>query len=385
MHSNCSFVYYDTSKTPEKSKTRYQVASQKLASSVDISDTHRFCQDSPRQFQYSPNLLKQGTTNKEKVWSRLGKFLLAGFISGAVTSVALTPVEVVTSLKSKANSPYSSLALHTIGLRIVEERGWKGLFDGWTGFVLRSAVTKSLRLALFEHVKYFLQTHRHPSRDIVPLERLVAASVTGMIAMAVCYPLHATQTLRMKGIVPPRSVRSVYGGWLPAVLRMVPQYGLEYFFYDILRTEVSKRRSRSSIGGSNVDLNIAGVLVLSAVSSLFAQTLAQPFNVVSKRMVVLAATDSTNVKVPSQVATMLSVASEIWKESGIKGFFKGLRYRYLKAIPSIFVSKMAMQRLNQILGLMPVPKEQQQYYDRREYVSGLTRRSFPYDLSGVGQ
>ncbi|GJQ13155.1 hypothetical protein GpartN1_g4946.t1 [Galdieria partita] len=289
----------------------------------------------------------------DKFIPRLCKIFMAGFVSGALTSIVITPVEVVTALKSRVNSPYSSLSLPSILLRVWKEQGWKGLFDGWTGFVLKSAVTKSLRLALFEQTKYFLQTKIHPSREITPKERILAVSVTSMIAMAVCYPLHATQTLKMKGLDPPKNVRVVYGGLFPAVLRMVPQYGLEYLFYDILRTEVSRRKRRKYSNTSYVDLNLWSLLVLSAVSSLFAQTIAQPFNVVSKRMTVLSATDSDKWLKYSQLTAMFSVASDVWRESGIFGFFKGLRYRYLKAIPSVVMSKVAMLCLNNRLGLSP--------------------------------
>jgi hypothetical protein len=265
--------------------------------------------------------------------------------------MVITPVEVVTALKSRANSPYSSLSLPSILLRVWKEQGWKGLFDGWTGYLLKSAVTKSIRLALFEQTKYYLQTKVHPSRDITPKERLLAVSLTSMVAMAICYPLHATQTLRKKGLDPPKDVRIVYGGWFPAVLRMVPQYGFEYLFYDILRTEVSRRKRRKYFNSSYVDLNLGSLLVLSAVSSLFAQTIAQPFNVISKRMTILSVTDSGKQRKYSQVTTMFSVASDLWREAGIFGFFKGLRYRYLKAIPSVFMSKVAMLCLNSRLGL----------------------------------
>ncbi|EME28640.1 mitochondrial carrier [Galdieria sulphuraria] len=303
-------------------------------------------------FYVGTSSLKKPKRN-DKLMSRLCKIFVAGFVSGALTSIVITPVEVVTALKSRVNSPYSSLSLPSILLRVWKEQGWKGLFDGWTGFVLKSAVTKSLRLALFEQTKYFLQTKMHPSRDITPKERLLAVSLTGMMAMAICYPLHATQTLKMKGLDPPKNVRVVYGGWFPAVLRMVPQYGLEYLFYDILRTEVSRRKRRKHSNTFYVDLNLWSLLVLSAVSSLFAQTIAQPFNVISKRMTVLSATDSEKWRKYSQIAAMFSVASEVWRESGIFGFFRGLRYRYLKAIPSVFMSKVAMLCLNSRLGLSP--------------------------------
>lgn len=251
------------------------------------------------------------------------------------------------------NSPYSSLSLSGILLRVWKEQGWRGLFDGWIGFVLKSAVTKSIRLALFEQTKYFVQTKVHPSRDITPKERLLAVSLTGMAAMAICYPLHATQTLKMKGLHPPKNVRAVYGGWFPAVLRMVPQYGLEYLFYDILRTEVSRRKKRKYSDSFYVDLNMGSLLVLSAVSSIFAQTIAQPFNVISKRMTVLSVTEPDKWRKYSQLTATFIVAADVWRESGIFGFFKGLRYRYLKAIPSVFMSKVAKMCLDNRLGLSP--------------------------------
>ncbi|KAK4527260.1 hypothetical protein GAYE_SCF37G5182 [Galdieria yellowstonensis] len=309
-----------------------------------------FLQNTGLNFYVIPNLVKKPSSS-DTHFTRIGKIFLAGFVSGAVTSMVITPVEVVTALKSRANSPYSSLSLPSILLRVWKEQGWKGLFDGWTGYLLKSAVTKSIRLALFEQTKYYLQTKVHPSRDITPKERLLAVSLTSMVAMAICYPLHATQTLRKKGLDPPKDVRIVYGGWFPAVLRMVPQYGLEYLFYDILRTEVSRRKRRKYFNSSYVDLNLGSLLVLSAVSSLFAQTIAQPFNVISKRMTILSVTDSGKQRKYSQVTTMFSVASDLWREAGIFGFFKGLRYRYLKAIPSVFMSKVAMLCLNSRLGL----------------------------------
>lgn len=125
----------------------------------------------------------------------------------------------------------------------------------------------------------------------------MAGATAGVIAMSATYPLdmvrgrltvqesaekqqyrgmwHATRTIaREEGLL------TLYKGWLPSVIGVVPYVGLNFAVYETLKDVII----HSSDAHSERDLSVATRLGCGAVAGTLGQTVAYPFDVARRRL-----------------------------------------------------------------------------------------------------
>uniref|UniRef100_A0A1I8FSQ7 MARVEL domain-containing protein n=1 Tax=Macrostomum lignano TaxID=282301 RepID=A0A1I8FSQ7_9PLAT len=269
----------------------------------------------------------------------------AGFLSGATVRALLQPLDVIKirwqlqleSISRRGDGgTYQSLP-QTVG-RILREEGARALWKGHVPCQVVSVLFNSVQFYTFERsgppVRELLGGGSDFGADFV------CGGISGVAAALSCHPF---DTLRTR-LIGQSEKNRVYSGLVHAVTHMwrsegprvffqglnsnlcmtMPQAASRFAFYKLLFGPLADRSSASAAA--------AGSGFLSGVLS---KALVYPFDVMKKRQQVrgfeAARRAFGRVQDSGSSRTIAACASFIWRNEGLRGFYKGLGPSMLKA------------------------------------------------------
>ncbi|CAH1789258.1 unnamed protein product [Owenia fusiformis] len=257
--------------------------------------------------------------------------LLAGSVAGAVAKTTIAPLDRTKINFQVNNKPYSLHAAFRFQFRTIKNEGLLKLWRGNTATVARIVPYAAIQYASHEQWKQLLMVNNE--RVLPPGRRFIAGSLAGVTSVTFTYPLdmvRARMAVTLKNrytnlpdafvkIYREEGVRTMYRGFSPTILGIIPYAGVSFFTYETLK----KRHAAESGNRSPSPLER---LCYGAIAGLLGQTSSYPLDIARRRM--------QTAGVTGRSADYTSIAKTImlvYKHEGIKGgLYKGLSMNWIK-------------------------------------------------------
>lgn len=231
-------------------------------------------------------------------------------------------------------------------------------------FYLRSTFIQLLRADQNEAEMHSVQ--RLPPHVI----NFASSAMAGAVAQCIVYPLETAKT-RMavsntgeyRGLFDclaqarrRNGVKDWYRGLTPNLIGIVPYRGLEIGSYYALENALRAHKRHKMLENnspSNMEhaytsdatsLSILEIVVLGSLSSVFAQTVTYPLNLVRTRL----QTQGVNGR-PSPYTGAIHCITTVIRVNGISGLFHGLSANYLKSVPASAITFVVVDRVQEFL------------------------------------
>uniref|UniRef100_A0A2P2KM73 Uncharacterized protein MANES_14G008600 n=1 Tax=Rhizophora mucronata TaxID=61149 RepID=A0A2P2KM73_RHIMU len=291
----------------------------------------------------------------------VGEFL-SGALAGAMTKTVLAPLETI---RTKMVVGVGSKHISGSFLEIIEQQGWQGLWAGNAINTIRIIPTQAMELATFESVKRTMTSAQekwnqtdHPRLQIGPISLnfslswispvAVAGAAAGVVSTLTCHPLEVLKdrltvcpdiypSLRvaMGKIYKDGGIGAFYAGISPTLIGMLPYSTCYYFMYETMKKSYCRSKNKKS-------LNRPEMLLLGALAGFTASTISFPLEVARKRLMV----GALQGKCPPHMAAALS---EVIREEGVRGLYRGWGASCLKVMPNSGITWMFYEAFKDIL------------------------------------
>lgn len=127
----------------------------------------------------------------------------------------------------------------------------------------------------------------------------------------------------------------LYAGISPTLIGMLPYSTCYYFMYETMKKSYCSRKKKDSLSRPEM-------LLIGALSGLTASTISYPLEVARKRLMV----GALQGKCPPHIRGALS---EVLREEGVKGLYRGWAASCLKVMPSSGITWMFYEAWKDIL------------------------------------
>ncbi|XP_009619719.1 putative mitochondrial adenine nucleotide transporter BTL1 [Nicotiana tabacum] len=291
----------------------------------------------------------------------VGEFL-SGALAGAMTKAVLAPLETI---RTRMVVGVGSKNIGTSFIQVIEQQGWKGLWAGNTINMLRIIPTQAIELATFECVKRAMNSAQekwintgNPKLQIgnasmsFSLSWLspvaVAGAAAGVAGTLACHPLEVLKDrltvnpevypslcIAVHKIYKEGGIGGLYAGLGPTIIGMLPYSTCYYFMYETMKKSYCQAQKKKS-------LSRAEMLLIGAFSGLTASTISYPLEVARKRLMV----GALHGKCPPH---MVAALSEVIRDEGLLGLYRGWGASCLKVMPSSGITWMFYEAWKDIL------------------------------------
>ncbi|KAK9197711.1 hypothetical protein WN944_012894 [Citrus x changshan-huyou] len=319
-------------------------------------------------------LAREGVKAPSHALRSVTKSLVAGGVAGGVSRTAVAPLERLKILLQVQN-PHSIKYNGTIqGLKYIwKSEGFRGLFKG-NGTNCARITLIALALSQTQQSSSLVMRKHLKEAELTPVLRLGAGACAGIIAMSATYPMdmvrgrltvqteksprqyrgifHAlTTVLREEG------PRSLYKGWLPSVIGVIPYVGLNFAVYESLKDWLIKSKALGLVDDNN-ELGVATRLACGAAAGTVGQTVAYPLDVIRRRMQMAGWKDAASVvtgdgktKATLEYNGMVDAFRKTVRHEGFGALYKGLVPNSVKVVPSIAIAFVTYEMVKDILGV----------------------------------
>ncbi|XP_050223850.1 probable mitochondrial adenine nucleotide transporter BTL1 [Mercurialis annua] len=291
----------------------------------------------------------------------VGEFL-SGALAGVMTKAVLAPLETI---RTRMVVGVGSKNISGSFIEVIENQGWQGLWAGNAINMLRIIPTQAIELGTFECVKRTMTSAQQKWKENgsprlefgpvslnIPLSWIspvaVAGAAAGIASTLVCHPLEVLKdrltvspdiypslSIAISKIYKDGGIGSFYSGLSPTLIGMLPYSTCYYFMYETLKKSYCNSKKKKS-------LNRPEMLLLGALAGFTASTTSFPLEVARKRLMV----GALQGKCPPHMAAALS---EIIREEGLLGLYRGWGASCLKVMPSSGITWMFYEAWKDIL------------------------------------
>lgn len=272
-------------------------------------------------------------------WTAL-ESLLCGAFAGAVAKTAIAPLDrtkIIFQVSSKRFSAKEALRL--LYCTYIKD-GFVSLWRGNSATMVRVMPYAAIQFCSHEQYKLLLGGYCGlQGKALPPLPRFVAGSLAGTTAAMLTYPLdlvRARMAVTAKEmysnilhvfirIFQEEGVRTLYRGFFPTILGVIPYAGITFFTYETLKKLHTEKTKRSQPYTHER-------LAFGACAGLIGQSASYPLDIVRRRMQTAGVTGSS-------CCTILGTMREIVKNEGVvHGLYKGLSMNWVKGPVAVGIS-----------------------------------------------
>ncbi|WVZ25506.1 hypothetical protein V8G54_004050 [Vigna mungo] len=294
--------------------------------------------------------------------SREAREFFSGALAGAMTKAILAPLETI---RTRMVVGVGSRNIAGSFVEVIQQQGWQGLWAGNMINMLRIVPTQAIEMATFECVKRTMTSLQnkweeagHPKLQIgfidfnLPMSWIspvaVAGAAAGIASTLVCHPLevlkdrltvspeiYPTLGIAIRNIYKDGGVGAFYAGISPTLVGMLPYSTCYYFLYDTMKDSYCQTKNKKT-------LNRPEMLLIGALAGFTASTISFPLEVARKRLMV----GALQGKCPPNMAAALT---EVIREEGLKGLYRGWGASCLKVMPSSGITWMFYEAWKDIL------------------------------------
>ncbi|XP_057453989.1 probable mitochondrial adenine nucleotide transporter BTL1 [Lotus japonicus] len=294
--------------------------------------------------------------------SREVREFISGALAGAMTKAILAPLETI---RTRMIVGVGSRNITGSFAQVIEQQGWQGLWTGNMINMIRIVPTQAIELSTFECVKRAMTSvqekwkqNEGPKLQIgfinlnLSLSWISPAAVGGAAAgvssTLVCHPLEVLKDrltvnpeaypnlgIAIRNIYKAGGVGAFYAGLAPTLVGMLPYSTCYYFMYETIKKSYCQTKNKKS-------LNRPEMLLVGALAGLTASTISFPLEVARKRLMV----GALQGKCPPNMAAALS---DVVREEGLKGLYRGWGASCLKVMPSSGITWMFYEAWKDLL------------------------------------
>lgn len=272
-------------------------------------------------------------------WTALDS-LLCGAFAGAVAKTVIAPLDRTKIIFQVSSKRFSAKEAFRLIYCTYMKDGLLSLWRGNSATMIRVMPYAAIQFCSHDQYKKLLGNYYgYQGKALPPFPRFLAGSLAGTTAAMLTYPLDmvrarmAVTAREMYGnimhvfvrISQEEGVRTLYRGFTPTILGVIPYAGITFFTYETLKklhTEKTKRpqpypHERLAFG---------------ACAGLIGQSASYPLDVVRRRMQTAGVTGSS-------YRTTLGTMREIVTQEGVvRGLYKGLSMNWLKGPIAVGIS-----------------------------------------------
>ncbi|CAB9526245.1 Mitochondrial coenzyme A transporter SLC25A42 [Seminavis robusta] len=303
--------------------------------------------------------------------------ILAGGIAGMVAKTVVAPLERIKILYQVSAEKFTLRRVPVVAMNIIRHEGPTALWRGNTATMLRVFPYSGIQFMVFDRCKtYLLREHEQRDQVLVrrrntdqaiklfglsPLESLLSGMIAGAVSVLCTYPLDLTRAqlalykthrhaknIGFIGVIKHNygkgGVRGLFRGLTPTILGILPYSGIAFALNEQGKRQVQSWRKR--------DLTTIERMQCGALSGLFAQTCAYPFEVTRRRMQTIgvaplagseAATSALGLNsgeagTVRKPRSMLGTMRELYREQGARGFVKGVTMNWMRGPVAFSIS-----------------------------------------------
>ena len=324
-----------------------------------------------------PNPNSSGTDgfphlNKQS-WEYIVRSGLAGGVAGCCAKTLIAPLDRIKILFQTGNPHYLQFRGSMKGLlnamhHISRIDGIRGFYQGHSATLLRIFPYAAIKFITYEQFRnVFIPTPQHETH----FRRLLSGSCAGLCSVFVTYPLdlirvrmayitHKKEAKLMKVIKHIytennfKGLKNFYHGFMPTMYGMVPYAGVAFLthdlFHDIFKSKLLRKFAVAAPKPSDpadhhhhrqrkVMLCTWAELISGGLAGMLSQTAAYPFEIIRRRL---------QVTQDFQLNSW-SMAKQIFKEKGWRGFYVGLSIGYIKVTPMVACSFYIYENMKYLL------------------------------------
>ncbi|KAM9439309.1 mitochondrial coenzyme A transporter SLC25A42 isoform 1-T1 [Clarias gariepinus] len=276
--------------------------------------------------------------------------LLSGAFAGAVAKTAVAPLDRTKIMFQVSSNRFSAKEAYRLIYRTYLKEGFLSLWRGNSATMVRVIPYAAIQFCAHEQYKRLLGGYYgFQGKALPPVPRLLAGSLAGTTAAMLTYPL---DMVRARMAVTPKEMysnimhvfgrisreeglKTLYRGFTPTILGVIPYAGLSFFTYETLKKLHAEKTGRAQPYSYER-------LAFGACAGLVGQSSSYPLDVVRRRMQTAGVTGHT-------YSTILGTMQQIVSEEGvIRGLYKGLSMNWVKGPIAVGISFMTFD-LTQIL------------------------------------
>lgn len=276
--------------------------------------------------------------------------LFSGAFAGAVAKTAVAPLDRTKIIFQVSSNRFSAKEAYRLIYRTYLKDGFFSLWRGNSATMVRVIPYAAIQFCAHEQYKGILgQYYGFQGKALPPVPRLLAGSLAGTTAAMITYPL---DMVRARMAVTPKEMysnimhvfvrisreeglKTLYRGFTPTILGVVPYAGLSFFTYETLKKAHAEQTGRAHPFPYER-------LAFGACAGLIGQSASYPLDVVRRRMQTAGVTGHT-------YSTVSGTMREIVTEEGVvRGLYKGLSMNWVKGPIAVGISFMTFD-LTQIL------------------------------------
>jgi len=259
--------------------------------------------------------------------------LISGAIAGSLSRTLTAPLELYKMQLQNSFIPHSTIRA------VLKKEGIRYLWKGNGINCMRLAPQYSINFAVFNHVKNNLLTNVKNEN----YKNLYSGILAGSIAVFCIYPFETIRTRfslqtnnshykNLSDCVKKMKISEFYQGCGASLFGYGLYSGISYVFYFKFKTifnDYEKNIQKLLCGG------------LTGVSSV---SITYPTDLVRRRMQLQGFDNS--VPVYNSVSDCIK---KIWRNEGIKGFYRGLKATYFKIFPTLAIQFWALETSQELL------------------------------------
>ncbi|XP_022992305.1 probable mitochondrial adenine nucleotide transporter BTL1 [Cucurbita maxima] len=287
---------------------------------------------------------------------------VSGALAGAMTKAVLAPLETI---RTRMVVGVGSKQIAGSFIEVIEQQGWQGLWAGNAINMVRIVPTQAIEFGTFEWVKRTMtaaqerwskmerkSVHIGPVNLHLSLSWIspvaVGGAAAGVVSTLACHPLEVLKdrltispevypnlSVAVSTIYKDGGLGAFYAGISPTLVGMLPYSTSYYFMYETVKNAYCLKKKKKS-------LNRIEMLLVGALSGFTASTISFPLEVARKRLMV----GALQGKCPPNMAAAIT---EVVREEGLKGLYRGWGASCLKVMPSSGITWMFYEAWKDIL------------------------------------
>jgi len=295
------------------------------------------------------------------------KSIVAGGVAGIAGKSIVAPLDRVKILLQTQKAEFTHCGVTSTLIYILKNEGIVGLFRGNFVQMVRIFPYGGIQFSMYEVIKRTLtKGDCHSSH----LSKFIAGSLGGVCGVTATYPLdilrarlafyskdasgYKNLNKAIHTIYKEQGTKGFYRGWFPSVLAIIPQSGLSFCFFELLKSifiwklQIMRRKTNCVAESDCYKLSTTGRLISGGLAGAMAQSVSYPLDVVRRRMQM---GDGTR---------FIAVLKDTYTNHGIrKGLFRGLSVNYVRTVPMNAVSFCVYETCKQVFGISTSLKTKQ--------------------------
>lgn len=284
----------------------------------------------------SAHLPAEGIQEQKKVLNSL----MSGALAGAVAKTAVAPLDRTKIMFQVSSKRFSAKEAYRLIYRTYLNEGFWSLWRGNSATMVRVIPYAAIQFCAHEEYKQLLGSYYgFQGKALTPFPRFIAGSLAGTTAAMLTYPL---DMVRARMAVTPKEMysnivhvfirisreeglKTLYRGFTPTILGVIPYAGLSFFTYETLKKLHADHSGKSQPSPPER-------LLFGACAGLIGQSASYPLDVVRRRMQTAGVMGHT-------YSSILLTMQEIIREEGlIRGLYKGLSMNWVKGPIAVGIS-----------------------------------------------